>query len=63
MLSSPRYPLHERYQCVTTYYRRSGGISWFYSGIINGTSKRSCSPWNITGWRWITNHLNYMGLH
>jgi hypothetical protein len=26
MLSSPRYPLHERYQCVTTYYRRRRGV-------------------------------------
>jgi len=26
MLSSPRYPLHECYQGVTTYYRRRGEI-------------------------------------
>jgi len=49
MLPSPRYPLYERYQRVTTYYRRRAEIPWFYSGVINGISKRSSSVSSTTG--------------
>jgi len=48
MLPSPPYPFNKRYQRVTPYYRRRGKRSWFYSGFINGISRRSTTNWRTS---------------
>jgi len=63
MLPSPRYPLYERYQRVTTYYRRRAEIPWFYSGVINGISKKLSSVWSTTGVLWTLKRLNSKHFH